>query len=473
MLAYNRGAMTLSVKRMGMKVLVVAMLAVGPVACTTERNPAYCDSDADCVGTSFTFCDLNGEYPESNHRRHTCTTVPESCPVERCGCEPGAALSCDVDRLEVCNADGRSSSTATCALGCATGSAAEPRCLAFEPSNDLGGPLAAAVSEPDVVLPPGARIDTDLGLVQDGNGMPIAVRSVVVTQDGGTSIRAFLGKSFVISGATVRGTHALAFVAPERISLRGRLDASASGTTRGPGGQDAPAGCVGRDETTSFAMSGTGGGGNATTGGIGGGIGGGTQGGVAIPSFVPLVGGCRGGTLSGTGNPLVIGGGGGGAVQLVSGREVVLTDEGFIDVGGGGGPSRGGGGSGGNVVIEAPRVRFDGAVTGVAANGGAGGGCGLAGADGPATSSPAVAPTCAPDVFDATVASGGDGGSTTTPPQNGTSFTCPPMIACMVQGGGGGGAVGRLRVVTRDGQLERAGNPIIGASLTIVVLPVR
>ena len=223
----------------GVRMLVVVG-ALG--ACTTERNPAYCDSDLDCVGSSFTFCDLNGEFPESNHRRHTCTTVPEDCPVERCGCEPGAGLSCDADQLEVCNADGRSSSTATCALGCAT---AEPRCLTFEPSNDLGGPLAAAAAEPDVLLPPGARIDTDLGLVQDGNGTPIAVRSVVVDQDGGSSIRVFLGKSFVIDDATVRGTRALAFVAPGPITLRGKLDASAQGRTAGPGAQDVPAVCTG------------------------------------------------------------------------------------------------------------------------------------------------------------------------------------------------------------------------------------
>src|SRR5262249_39125048 len=126
----------------------------------------------------------------------------------------------------------------------------------------------------------------------------------------------------VMDDASVTGMYAVAFVASGSITIRGVLDASATQTTPGPGAQEPPAACVG-ESTMSHGCGilvdtdGAGGAGNATAGAHGG-----TYttevafhpGGAATPTFVPLVGGCRGGDMKDTGGGLVgHGGGGGGA----------------------------------------------------------------------------------------------------------------------------------------------------------------
>jgi hypothetical protein len=62
-------------------------------------------------------------------------------------------------------------------------------------------------------------------------------------------------------------------------------------------------------------------------------------------------------------------------VQVVSGTSLLFTDHGLITVARGGGASSAGGGSAAVIVLEAPTARFEGPNTGLAANGGAGGGC--------------------------------------------------------------------------------------------------
>lgn len=194
------------------------------------------------------------------------------------------------------------------------------------------------------------HIDTELGVVQDSGGNPIAVKAVLVPQNGGTSmIRVLEGRSFVIDSVVVSGPYALAIVAPGQITIRGRFDASANGPTPGPGAQDAPAVCAGTDHEENCYVgcttAGAGGAGGATPGGRGGFFGG--AGGAVIAGLEPLLGGCRGGSITDNGTIAFRGGAGGGGLQLVSLTEVALTTSGFIDASGGGGGNAAGGGSAG------------------------------------------------------------------------------------------------------------------------------
>jgi hypothetical protein len=373
-------------------VLVGALVLYAAAGCT-KKNPEYCESDQQCLLTAAPFCDVDGAFTESGFEAHTCSERPEGCPIERCGCTVGET-TCAGDQLSVCNEDGRTLATSRCSLGCA---AEGTRCLTFEPSNDLGGPLEEASQEPDVLLPSGVRIDTSTGVITTAGGATLTVRSKLVSQ-GTSMIRVFLGKSFVIDDAVITGTHAFAAVSPGRILVKGRVDASATGRTGGPGAQDGPAACIG--QFTVYEQCGSGncaagasGGGNATPGGKGGGLSPQPQrpGGAIQTSFAPLEGGCRGGNHRNSGGTVLNdGGAGGGAIQLVSLDSVALTEFGLIDVGAGGGDVTAGGGSGGTILIEAPVVRVTGPTAGFTANGGAGGGCNGVGQDGTPTTMPAL-----------------------------------------------------------------------------------
>lgn len=453
-----------------MRIAALAFSFLSLSACT-KNNPAYCNNDAECTDSGRPFCDIEGQYPESDYTGHACSVTPAGCPIERCGCAPGESLACSGDQVTICAADGHSTTSEICSLGCAT---SQPRCSTFTPSNDLEAALSDAALQPDVVLPPGSHIDTNLGLVQDSSGASIAVTTTLVSQNGGASmIRALEARSFVIDDVAVSGEYALAFVAPKSIVVRGRIDASAKYAVAGPGGQEAPAVCAGGDTRidppgctgVNCYAKGAGGGGNATSGGAGGGENAfGAPAGTLIPTFVPLVGGCRGGRLfNSDGTTLVTSGGaGGGAVQLVSSEAIRLTTVGLISVGGGGGYSTTGGGSGGTVVLEAPTVELNGAGTGIFANGGAGGGCSAAGADALLTMNPARGPQCSPR-------SAGDGGTAIYPVTSGE--VC--MGSCSLRyDGGGGGAVGRVRIGTKDGTYQTMGGAQISAVVTTSMLVV-
>ncbi len=429
-----------------------------------RKNPQFCASDAECTTTGRPICDVTGEFDGT---ANACIPVPEGCPVDRCGCTAGENLACVGDQLTSCAPDGRSTVTSTCALMCAS----EKRCFTFEPSNGLGAAFAMSESESEVVLPASARVDTTTGTVQDVVGNQISVPSLVVEQDGGSSIRAFFAHNWIIDDVRVTGSHAIAFVAFESVVILGVIDASADADLSGPGAQEDPAVCVGVTTATApgctlvCSASGAGGGGNATNGGRGGSLStpGGGEGGAPIPTSTPLVGGCRGGSLEVTAGTRP-GGAGGGGVQIVAGTAVELSARGMIDVGGGGGAASAGGGSGGIVVIEAPTVSFDGASTGIVANGGGGGGCGANGADGTRTTFPAAGPKCIDK-------SAGNGGTVTLPPEAGqikcTSGTCSTTGE---QFGGGGGAAGQLLIATQDGDFSVNGSPSLSVIITKTML---
>lgn len=390
-----------------------------------------CASDTDCHDPTYPFCDDKGQFSPSAGEAGVCTIIPPECPVERCGCAPGAT-ACSGDQLATCNADGHSTTAETCTLGCATSA---DRCLSFEPSNGLGAAMIAAAQEPPVVLS-NVTIDTDTGLVKSSAGIVVPIASLQVARTSG-NIQAFIAGSFELSNVEVTGTLAIAFVATGPISVTGLVDASATHGLPGPGTQTVGS-CVGLAQ----GLVGSGGG-NATAGG-------GAhsnlpffnlEGGSVLVDPVSLQGGCNGGADQ------AYPGYGGGAVQLDSLTSVAIAAAGLIDVGGGGGSSGRGGGSGGRVILEAPSVSVMGAIT---ANGGAGGACSMIGDSAKRSLEPAHSYSC-PAPQSATMA-GGEGGTVDVAPTDGQAS------------GGGGGAVGRLTVHTKDGTFTRAGAAIISAA---------
>lgn len=281
-------------------VKMAALAAIVAAGCT-KPNPEFCGSDTDCKESARPFCDVAGEYAESEFTNNSCSARPERCPVERCGCTPGET-SCDGEQLSVCNPEGTAFTASACALGCATDGT---RCLSFEPSNDLGGPLADAAGEPEVVLPAGTTIDTTTGVVTTSGGATLVIPSRLVSQ-GTSTIRVFMGRSFVIDDTVISGVHAFAAVAPGPIVVKGRVDASASYRVGGPGAVDVGT-CVGQFTVhtqcgANDCALGAGGGGNATKGGDGGRVGPPRRlGGDPQVAFAPLFGGCAGGNHRNTG----------------------------------------------------------------------------------------------------------------------------------------------------------------------------
>ncbi|CAN5907656.1 hypothetical protein BH11MYX2_BH11MYX2_31930 [soil metagenome] len=320
----------------------------------------------------------------------------------------------------------------------------------------------------DVTVTAGATIDTSTGIIRLANTQTLDVASRIVAS-GGAMIRVFTAHSFVFEGARVIGNYPFAAVAAGEIVLSGKLDASADGTSPGPGATLATSSCKGASTSYKDCQGndcgfGTGGGGNGTAGGEGGTeFGPFAAAGNAVTSFAPFAGGCAGGDHIDQNGIAHAGGAGGGAVQLVSGTSITFRDSGFIDVGGGGGPYGHGGGAGGTVVLEAPTISLDGQTSGVTANGGAGGSCNTAGPDG----GPAL--ICA---FAATPANchsvGGNGGSVEFPARNaaqcaGTGGFC--FVGFLI-GGGGGGAVGKALFRTRTGAVAELNSPTIGVPVT-------
>ncbi len=384
------------------------------------------------------------------------------------GCVAGDALDCTGDTLTTCSADGRTTTATSCLLGC---SSSGPRCLTFDPSNGLGSALAAAASEPAIVIPRGATIDTDTGAVLDAASGVVAVATREVVPAAGPKIRVLLGASFSIDDLRVTGSEALAIVAPGEVHIIGLLDVAAHGPNQGPAAISGGDPCVaGTGAGTKFPTSGAGGGGNSTPGGRGGATAaavGGTAGTTRSPTV--FAGGCAGGFSRVLAPPPINspGGGGGGALHVVSQTRVVIDTSGRINANGGGGGTSmlsSGGGSGGTIIIEAPQLSLTGPVAGIVANGGAGGGCKTTASDGLFSTAAAVAPKCPPG-------SGGDGGTQTLPPQNApdctdaNTTTCPPGSF-----GAGGGAVGTLRIVTRDGGFELVGTPVMSAATAVAKL---
>jgi hypothetical protein len=429
--------------------MVLALLLLPPAACT--KSVDLCKGDADCTDIAFPFCDVNGEFPPSGGQPGVCTIVPPDCPVDRCGCDPGAT-TCGSGELTTCNPDGKSQTMVACGVGCEDDGTG---CKTFDPSNGLGPALMSAAMQQDVVFPSQVTIDTTTGSITDSSGVSVTVTSLVVAQ-GSSSIRVFVAKSFEIHDATIAGTMAVAFVADGAIEIDGDVDASANLGSAGPGALDLPALSVGGDRFT-----GGGGGGNS----VGGGSGSPTAtsigflfapGGMPQTTFEPLTGGGRGGTGSGDG---VTGGGGGGGVQMVSATKIDINAGAMIDIGGGGGGiDGGGGGAGGNAVLQAPIINLDGSLT---ANGASGGSCGIPGNDATTTAAVTASVGCNGQAFEE---DSGSGGNVTTGPGDGV------VERGTGTGTGGGGSVGRAQIDTLDGTFEQGTSAVVSAVTTTQML---
>ena len=446
----------------------LALLFVVAAACTKAEN--RCESDADCTNPAYPFCDVDGQYAPSDGQKNVCTIVPADCPVARCGCTAGAT-TCTMGMLSVCNSDGMSVTSTTCDVGCESDGTA---CMTFVPSNGLGPSFVGAASLPALVIPDGAQIDTDTGIVTASDGTVVhdgSVSSLVTF--GSTTIRVFAAPTLSLNSLRATGTLPIAFVAATTIELDGLVDVSADGSAAGPGaaGSASPANAAAVTESTCGVCTdrGAGGGGNYIAGGMGGGdtatgSGGAGSGGTGETGFL-LVGGGSGGTVMLMDIPEPVetypGGAGGGAIQLVAGTQITLA--GIINAGGGGGTNGelSGGGAGGTVILESPVVAI-GATGGIAANGGGGAGCTVDGADG---TPDAVAALGGSDPDENAALYGGNGGiatSTTTTEAAGEGLPAPGEGAY----GGGGGSVGRARIATFDGTLMQDPSAIMSVVVT-------
>ena len=347
-------------------------------------------------------------------------------------CTAPSATCLDAVTLSTCAAADATPAVTTCNWGClSTGTA---HC----------GQLAAhggAVQSNDLTAQAGAGITINTPVVFNTSDGSITGLTADYSHVMRGNVQIFRFHALAINAAiSFAGNNSAAIVADGAISIAGIAD------VRGPCGTmpknpGSGGGAGGNGDNAGQGMGGGGTSGGKNDGGGGAGYGdvggqGGNNGGAAGIAYGDaaisvLVGGSGGGGGHNGGHS---GGGGGGALQLASNTSVTIGAQGGINAGGCGGTSTandgngggGGGGAGGTILIEAPIVTVDGALT---VNGGAGGGDKTNG--GSAT-------------LDRTMAMNGDGGgaggAAATP--NGLPGTSP---------GGGGGAVGRIRITTRTG----------------------
>jgi hypothetical protein len=462
---------------------VAALMLVGGCKYKVER---FCDDDTPCTDPERPFCDRNGGFPASEGIGNQCIPDPRDPDAgPGLACEP-STISCSDGIKTTCGDDGTVDIVETCVLGCAS----PVDCALIEPSNGHGPLLADAQLGPEVTLTDGAVINTDTGLIRNGDGTAVTVPFVALDappgtgKDSGVPLGVFGFRSLVLENVTVEGTAALVLLSYNEVSIRGILDLAAeSGPASGALLGCEPRGCA-EGSTVDFRSPGSAGGCfNSSLGGLGGG--GGSGGGFTCANsscnsgrenLVPLRGGCGGGAADGSNRE----GGGGGAVQIVSNAKIIVEDNGGIVAGGAGGfrddgglrSGGAGGGAGGGILLEAPDVVFM-PGSGLAANGGGGGSYVNRGAD---ADSITLAPA-AGGPGNVNKGGGGEGASVSAPDAPGgegrTGETGDPDDPATADaGGGGGGTVGRIRINTLAGDLEMPGGVIFSPPPSVGELPV-
>jgi hypothetical protein len=226
-----------------------------------------------------------------------------------------------------------------------------------------------------------------------------------VAQSGGPKVDVLVFNSLTVASGftlTVTGANPVVFAVYGDASISGTINASASGSKPGAGGNNATYCGTAPQDSLDAQFGGGGGGGRAVAGGKG------DQGNQATGSFdnggtasgnstaVPLLGGCSGeigGNLCNltnctqcqmNGNNCEPPGAGGGGVQISAAGTVTVT--GAIQTNGSGGTSGGagqngggGGGSAGDILLEGTTVTHAGTLS---ANGGSGGSGGTNGGTG-------------------------------------------------------------------------------------------
>jgi hypothetical protein len=145
------------------------------------------------------FCDIDGQYPESNYTPNKCIPTPSDCPVSRCGCTAGSDLSCADGSVTICNSDGSSSSVAACGLGCDVNGISCASCAPGSPLSCTNGNVTVCgsdgTSSSEVSCAIGCDIDgLDCATCTPGAGLACANNSATVCDaDGRGSVAVFCG----------------------------------------------------------------------------------------------------------------------------------------------------------------------------------------------------------------------------------------------------------------------------------------
>jgi len=402
---------------------------VGPDECPNDASkldPGQCG-----CGTADTDSDSDG-FADCNE---TCDTDPNKQAPGTCGCGQSDADS---------DADG----TPNCTDACPVDPTQTAACLTFSPTNFDPNPVNWSAQPISTLNCGTTTINTD---DPDGTGPLIATITnwcgtvpvpIVQNQTSGPQVVIIpLRGLSLTAGNTLRllGSRPVVLAIDGAATIDGTIDASASGTTAGAGGNwscGTSQGVAGTGDTARFGgASGGGGGGYGTAGGKAGtadtdgsSTSGGTGGVVrGVATLSPLLAGCAGGQ---GGDCVTAGAAGGGGVQIsVSG---LLDVNGTIRANGGAGATPcgssdegggTGGGSGGAILLEATSIDTTGST--LQANGGSGGANGTYAG-----------------IYNCGGSSGG-AGSTSSANSGGGGVSC--------QGGssGGGGGYGRIKITTR------------------------
>ncbi len=369
-----------------------------------------CDTDPNKTSPGACGCgtaDTNTDGDSQLDCNEACDTDPNKTSAGVCGCG-------------VADTDGDGDGTPNCNDGCPADATTAGACFPFTHTNFNTSTINYA-SAPTPTLNCGTTvINTTNNPISFSNWCGgVNPTYVVQSQSGGPEVIVIPLRGLTIaSGATLRlqGTRPVIFAVRGNVVVSGTIDASASGTTAGAGGNWSCGGSAGGSGTGSDGtfQGGGGGGGGAfgTNGGRGQGgdnnnnygAGGSARGSANI---TPLYGGCSGGNGGGCGSG---GGAGGGAVQITASGNIDINTT--IRANGGNGAAcggysgGGGGGSGGAIVLES--ATRDTAGSTIQANGGNGAdGEGISngnGANGSTSSSSAGGS------LSGSVASGGGGG---------------------------------------------------------------
>ncbi len=420
--------------------------------CSSEHLRCMCTPGEEfCEGGVLMLCEADGSAEPLDICVYGCNVDRGECNE----CDPGKSM-CEADVLVECSDDGLIAEETHCSAGC--NDEAEPnRCFRFVYTHLEESDLTAGVQtfEPlaDVI------INTTTKEIFHG-GVYVNVPNRII-EGGDPGVGQYHPDIWVLSfkkltineGIKVRvvGDRALAIAATEDIIIRGRIDASATGSVPGPGGRcEASPGVLPGDGQSAhflgcgYSDNGAGGGGYGFFGGSGGGLdghGSGSAGGEPMgdEEMSVMWGGFRGGMQYGNWH-VHTAGAGGGAIILAAGVRIHVAAsygwKGSVDVSGGGGIRLGaGGGSGGTILLEAPEVALGGELS---ARGG-GGSCGAAenasGGDG----ADSLLSGCSHSHYP----NGGQGGGGVGL----QGYDGDPGICHYNRGGGGGGgSAGRVRI---------------------------
>ena len=393
-----------------------------PFVC--ERQPDECTSDANKIAPGQCGCgaaETDDDADGFANCAETCDADPAKQAQGTCGCGQPDTDS-DGDGL------------ANCMDGCPTDPGQTSECLAFAPTNFDPRPINWS-AQPITALDCQATTTIDTR-DPDGTGPLVATISnwcgtaptpVAQAQTNGPEAVIIPLRGLTLgSTRTLRliGTRPVILAVDGDATISGTIDASASSTTPGAGGNWSCGTAAGGNGTgsNSSGAGGGGGGGFGTAGGRGGSGGNGSPGVAGVArgdgNLAPLIGGCNGGIGGGCS---ATGGAGGGAFQITVSGTLTVTGTLRSNGGNGGGGcgSEGGGiggGSGGGIVLEATTLTTGSAT--LQANGGNGG----QGAGGP-----------------------GGGSGSTSPSNNGSNGNNEGANG----GSGAGGGYGRIRSIDR------------------------